>query len=443
MNLLRNCLTFLASITALAASINFVQAQDRPPNFIVIMADDLGYGDLGVYGSTLINTPNLDRLALNGARLDSFYSSANVCTAARGGLLTGRYPIRLDLVADVARPTNEIHLAFEETTIAEALQPLGYRSALFGKWHLGSRLEWSPMDQGFDEFFGVLHSNDMTPLELYRGEQMIEDPVDQTTLTERYTREAVRFIEENNDNPFFLYIPHSFPHVPLFVSPRFDGQSDAGLYGDVVETIDWSTGEIIDTLEREGLLENTLVMFTSDNGPWFEGSAGIYRDRKGSSWEGGQRVPFIASWPGTIPAGTISDEPAMNIDLMPTLIELAGGHPPNDRTIDGKNMMPLLTGTGSSPHDALFLFNNDRIVGVRSGRWKLVVETRYRATQNSFEHSSYYGPDGLLFDLQTDPSETYSYTREHPEIVERLKGYLLEAREELDAAALPQMWNRL
>ena len=443
MNLLRNCLTFLASITALVASINFVQAQDRPPNFIVIMADDLGYGDLGVYGSTLINTPNLDRLALNGARLDSFYSSANVCTAARGGLLTGRYPIRLDLVADVARPTNEIHLAFEETTIAEALQPLGYRSALFGKWHLGSRLEWSPMDQGFDEFFGVLHSNDMTPLELYRGEQMIEDPVDQTTLTERYTREAVRFIEENNDNPFFLYIPHSFPHVPLLVSPRFDGQSDAGLYGDVVETIDWSTGEIIDTLEREGLLENTLVMFTSDNGPWFEGSAGIYRDRKGSSWEGGQRVPFIASWPGTIPAGTISDEPAMNIDLMPTLIELAGGHPPNDRTIDGKNMMPLLTGTGSSPHDALFLFNNDRIVGVRSGRWKLVVETRYRATQNSFEHSSYYGPDGLLFDLQTDPSETYSYTREHPEIVERLKGYLLEAREELDAAALPQMWNRL
>ncbi|MBL6745856.1 MAG: sulfatase [Pseudomonadales bacterium] len=443
MNLLRNCLTFLVSITALVASINFVQAQDRPPNFIVIMADDLGYGDLGVYGSTLINTPNLDRLALNGARLDSFYSSANVCTAARGGLLTGRYPIRLDLVADVARPTNEIHLAFEETTIAEALQPLGYRSALFGKWHLGSRLEWSPMDQGFDEFFGVLHSNDMTPLELYRGEQMIEDPVDQTTLTERYTREAVRFIEENNDNPFFLYIPHSFPHVPLFVSPRFDGQSDAGLYGDVVETIDWSTGEIIDTLEREGLLENTLVMFTSDNGPWFEGSAGIYRDRKGSSWEGGQRVPFIASWPGTIPAGTISDEPAMNIDLMPTLMELAGGHPPNDRTIDGKNMMPLLTGTGSSPHDALFLFNNDRIVGVRSGRWKLVVETRYRATQNSFEHSSYYGPDGLLFDLQTDPSETYSYTREHPEIVERLKGYLLEAREELDAAALPQMWNRL
>ncbi|MEC8358031.1 MAG: sulfatase, partial [Pseudomonadota bacterium] len=317
MTLSRLFFALCLSLTAYPAS-----AQEAPPNFIVIMADDLGYGDLGVYGSTLIKTPNLDRLALDGARLDSFYSSANVCTAARGGLLTGRYPIRLDLVADVARPTNDIHLAFEEITIAEGLKPMGYRSALFGKWHLGSRLEWSPMDQGFDEFFGVLHSNDMTPLELYRGKQMIENPVDQTTLTERYTREAVRFIAENRDNPFFLYLPHSFPHVPLFVSPRFDGRSDAGLYGDVVETIDWSTGEILAALDEHGLSDNTLVIFTSDNGPWFEGSSGIYRNRKGSSWEGGQRVPFLAHWTGKIPAGTVSSEPAMNIDLYPTLISL-------------------------------------------------------------------------------------------------------------------------
>ncbi len=422
---------------------NASQAQSRQPNFIVVMADDLGYGDLGIYGSRLIKTPNLDKLALNGARLDSFYSSANVCTAARGGLLTGRYPIRLDLVSDVARPTNEVHLAAEEITIAEALKPLGYRSALFGKWHLGSRLEWSPTDSGFDEFYGVLHSNDMTPLELYRDEQMIEDPVDQTTLTERYTAEALRFIEENQDNPFFLYIPHSFPHVPLFVSPRFDGRSDAGLYGDVVETIDWSMGAIVEKLDELNLTDNTLIVFTSDNGPWFEGSSGIYRNRKGSSWEGGQRVPFIASWPGTIPAGVVSDEPAMNIDIFPTLINLAGGNLPSDRSIDGKDILPLLTGNGGSPHDALFLFNNDRIVGVRSGRWKLVVETRYRAAHNSLEHSTYYGPNGLLFDLQTDPSETYSYTREYPEIVQQLREQLLRAREELEAAALPQMWNRL
>lgn len=437
MTLSRLFFALCLSLTAYPAS-----AQETPPNFIVIMADDLGYGDLGVYGSTLIKTPNLDRLALDGARLDSFYSSANVCTAARGGLLTGRYPIRLDLVADVARPTNDIHLAFEEITIAEGLKPMGYRSALFGKWHLGSRLEWSPMDHGFDEFFGVLHSNDMTPLELYRGKQMIENPVDQTTLTERYTREAVRFIAENRDNPFFLYLPHSFPHVPLFVSPRFDGRSDAGLYGDVVETIDWSTGEILAALDEYGLSENTLVIFTSDNGPWFEGSSGIYRNRKGSSWEGGQRVPFLAHWTGKIPAGTVSSEPAMNIDLYPTLISLAGGQLPDDRPIDGKDIFPLLTGSNTSPHEALFLFNRDRIAGVRSGQWKLVVETRYRATLNSFEHSSYYGPDGLLFDLRNDPGETYSFTREYPEIVQQMRTHLQNAREELKPAVLPQMWNR-
>ena len=298
------------------------------------------------------------------------------------------------------------------------------------------------MNQGFDEFFGVLHSNDMTPLELYRGEKMIENPVDQTTLTERYTREAVRFIAENRDNPFFLYIPHSFPHVPLFVSPRFDGRSDAGLYGDVVETIDWSTGEILAALEEYGLSDNTLVVFTSDNGPWFEGSSGIYRDRKGSSWEGGQRVPFLARWPGRIPAGTVSSEPAMNIDLYPTLISLAGGRLPDDRPIDGKDMLPLLTGSNASPHEVLFLFNRDRIVGVRSGQWKLVVETRYRATLNSFEHSTYYGPDGLLFDLKNDPGETYSFTREYPVVVQQLRKHLRNAREELLPAVLPQMWNR-
>ncbi len=437
-------MTLSRLIFALCLSLHIyaAKAQGNPPNFIVIMADDLGYGDLGVYGSTLIQTPNLDRLAINGVRLDSFYSSANVCTAARGGLLTGRYPIRLGLVTDVARPTNEIHLEFEEITIAEALKPLGYRSALLGKWHLGSRLEWSPVEQGFDEFFGVLHSNDMAPLELYRGKKMIENPVDQTTLTERYTQEAVKFIAENKNSPFFLYLPHSFPHVPLFVSPRFDGRSNAGLYGDVVETIDWSTGEILSALDKYGLSENTLVIFTSDNGPWFEGSSGIFRNRKGSSWEGGQRVPFLAQWPGKIPAGTVSSEPVMNIDLYPTLVSLAGGQLPDDRKIDGKNIFPLLTGSNKSPHEALFLFDRDRIVGVRSGQWKLVIETRYRATLNSFEHSTYYGPDGLLFDLQNDPGETYSFAREYPDVVQQLRTNLLNARKDFKPAVLPQMWNR-
>ncbi len=441
---MRCILTCLGLLTA-SLSIPGLNAQDssRPPNFIVIMADDLGYGDLGVYGSTLIKTPNLDRMALEGARLDSFYSSANVCTAARGGLLTGRYPVRLDLVNDVARPTNEIHLADEEISLAESLKVLGYQTALFGKWHLGSRVDWSPVHQGFDEFFGVLHSNDMTPLELFRQEQVIENPVNQNTLTERYTSEAIRFIENNQNDPFFLYMPHTFPHVPLYVSNRFSGHSDAGLYGDVVETIDWSVGEILATLNRLGLAEDTLVLFTSDNGPWFEGSPGPYRDRKGSSWEGGQRVPFIARWSGRIPAGVVSNEPAMNIDIFPTLVKLAGGTVPTDRPIDGKDILPVLIDSAASPHEALYLFDKDRIAAVRSGQWKLVVESQYRAAVPSFDNpDSYYGPNGLLFDLQRDPSETYSYTREFPEVVKQLRELLRRGQNELGSTILQDMWNR-
>jgi len=434
----------LISVLMVMSLIFGAQAQEsRPPNFIVIMADDLGYGDLGVYGSQLIKTPNLDRMALHGARLDSFYSSANVCTAARGGLLTGRYPIRLDLVGDVARPTNDVHLADEEISLAEALKPSGYRTGLFGKWHLGSRLEWSPLTQGFDTYYGVLHSNDMTPLELYSQNRMIENPVDQSTLTERYTSEAIRFVEENREDPFFLYMPHTFPHVPLYVSNRFTGQSEAGLYGDVVETIDWSVGEVLAAVERLGLAEDTLVIFTSDNGPWFEGSPGPYRDRKGSSWEGGQRVPFIAQWAGTIPGGLVSNEPAMNIDLFPTLVKLAGATLPTDREIDGRDIMPMLIEGAASPHDVLYLFDSDRIAGVRSGQWKLVVETRYRGAIPSFDNSeSYYGPNGLLFDVQRDPSETYSFAREYPEVVARMRELLLAGQEELGSTVLQNMWNR-
>lgn len=413
------------------------------PNFIVIMADDLGYGDLGIYGSKLINTPNLDQMAQQGALLNSFYSSASVCTAARGGLLTGRYPIRLDIVSDVARPSNNVHLADNELSLAEALKPMGYQTALFGKWHLGSRLEWSPLTQGFDEFFGVLHSNDMTPFELYRQDLVIEKSVDQSTLTERYTEEAVRFIETHQDEPFFLYMPHTFPHVPLYVSNQFSGQSEAGLYGDIVETIDWSVGEVLRTLERLNLSENTLVIFTSDNGPWFEGSPGPYRDRKGSSWEGGQRVPFIAQWQGQIPQGVVSDEPAMNIDIFPTFLNLAGIELPSEIVIDGKDILPVLKNDAASPHDVLFLFNRDRIAGVRSGPWKLVVETHYRGAVPSFDHAnSYYAPYGLLFNLEQDPSETYSYAREHPEKAAELHNYIIDGRRKLNSRVLENMWNR-
>jgi len=435
------CLTLCLMVAGCSSAPGTVETP-RQPNFVVIMADDLGYGDIGVYGATLISTPHLDRMSNEGIRLDSFYASANTCTPSRGGLLTGRYPIRLGLTQDVARPTNDIGLSRDEITLSSALSELGYRTAMIGKWHLGSQPQHAPLLYGFDMFYGLLHSNDMHPLELYRGNDVIEDPVDQTTLTERYTAEAVQFIEQNRDNPFFLYLPHTFPHTPLYVSPEFEGQSDAGLYGDVVETLDWSTGQILDTLARLGLDENTLVIFTSDNGPWFEGSSGHFRDRKGTSWEGGLRVPFLARWPSVIPAGQISNEPVMNIDLFPTLIELAGGELPTDRAIDGKDIMPVLRDGASTPHEALFLFQNDRIAGVRSDHWKLVLETYYRNVLNRFDHpDSYYGPEGLLFDLERDPSESYSYTRENPDVVARLRSYLEAAQRELDSAVLEGMWN--
>ena len=422
----------------------FVWAQNERPNFIVIMADDLGIGDLGVYGSSLINTPNLDRMAAEGIVFDSFYASANVCTASRGGLLTGRYPIRLGLVDDVARPTNDIHLAETEITIAEALKGEGYNTAIFGKWHLGSRVEWYPLNHGFDEFYGALHSNDMAPFQLYRDDQIIEDPVDQTTLTQRYTSEALRFIEQNKDNPFFLYIPHSFPHVPLFVTEEFEGQSSAGLYGDVVETIDWSMGQILKKLNELGIDENTMVIFTSDNGPWFEGSSGQFRNRKGTSWEGGLRVPFIARWPSIIPRNQRNSHAAMNIDVLPTILDFAGVSLSSETRPDGRSLRGVLTNGEGSPHDYLYLFNNDRIAAVRSGKWKLVVETFYRTGVPSFDNpNSYYAPNGLLFDLEKDPSETYSFTREYPGVAEKLHSHLIKGQKALNSKVLPNMFNRL
>jgi len=436
--------SLLANHSALVCAEALAEAntQAKRPNFIVILADDLGYGDIGSYGSTLIKTPNIDKLAAQGIQLNSFYASANVCTASRGGLLTGRYPIRLNLVADVARPTNDIGLASEELTIAEALGKEGYSTALVGKWHLGEEAHRNPTLHGFDEFFGLLHSNDMAPVELYEGSKMIEYPVDQSQLTKRYTARAQQFIADNKDQPFFLYLSHAFPHVPLFVSPEFSGRSEAGLYGDVVEELDWSTGEIMKTLLELGLDDNTLVIFTSDNGPWWEGSAGQYRDRKGSSWEGGLRVPFIARWPAQIPAGIVSSEPAMNIDLLPTFVSAANVQLAKTIELDGKDILPMLKNTEASPHEVLYLFDKDRIAGVRKGQWKLVIESKYQILVTRFDHpSSYYGPVGLLFNLEKDPSETYSYARENPAVVKALRGYLEQGQIALAAKRLPGMWN--
>ena len=388
------------------------------------MADDLGIGDIGPYGNTIIATPHLDRMAAEGVLFTDFYSSASVCTPSRGGLLTGKYPVRLDLTSDVARPTNDIGINPEEVTLAEALRNAGYATACIGKWHLGHATHQWPTANGFDYFYGLPYSNDMIPLALYRMSEAIEDPVDQTTLTERYTQETIAFIEDHRDEPFFVFLPHTMPHVPLFVSKEFEGKSSAGLYGDVVETIDWSIGQILDALKRLNLDENTLVLFTSDNGPWWEGSAGDYRNRKGSAWEGGMRVPLVARWPGTLPAGATTAGISMNIDIMPTVLALAGVDPPQGVAFDGADIRGLLNGGTESPHDHLLLYDKSIPAAVRSQEWKLVVRSFYRNYNAPIGSENYYYYPGLLFDMRSDARESYSLTREHPEIANKHRAWI-------------------
>jgi arylsulfatase A len=433
--------TSLFVVITLLLTNSFLFAQNerqvQQPNFIVIFTDDLGYGDVGADGSELIQTPHIDRMEKEGIRLTNHYSSANVCTPSRAGLLTGRYAIRYGLAHRVLFPDSEHGLPHDEITLAGALQGAGYRTGMYGKWHLGTiDVSW-PTDHGFDEFYGIAYSNDMVPLPLYRNREILEEPLDQTTITKRLTYEAIDFIKESPDEPFFIYLPHPMPHVPLYTSEEFEGRSKAGLYGDVIEEIDWSVGQILKVLDELGIDEKTMVIFTSDNGPWFEGSAGELRQRKGgASWEGGFRVPFTVRWPGQIPPGVTSDAISMNFDLFPTLLELAGAEIPTDREIDGKNIWSLLQGSHQSPHEYLYLFNNEEITAVRSQRWKFVVRSYYRTGLARFEgerrgEPHYYHP-GLLFDLELNPEEQFSYTREQPEIVEKMLERLERGRQELE-----------
>ncbi|MFM1768483.1 MAG: Arylsulfatase [Verrucomicrobiota bacterium] len=414
------------------------------PNIIIIYADDLGYGDLGCYGHPTIRTPHLDRMAAEGMRFTEFYSAAEVCTPSRAALLTGRYAVRSGMAHDrfrVLRNRSTGRLPDSEITLAEALRDAGYATGLVGKWHLGV---WSidpaghPLRHGFQFYLGLPHSNDMDPVPgagprgnalanqkaewwngaLYRNETLVERPVDQANLTRRYTEEAQRFIRENRAKPFFLYLAHTFPHTPLFASEAFRGKSRRGLYGDVVEELDWSVGQVLETLRREQLDTNTLVFFSSDNGPWLTmnqqgGSAGLLRDGKGSTWEGGLRVPGLAWWPGKIKAGTVQQGLASTLDLFPTSLSLAGVPLPKDRAIDGFDLSGLLLRGEPSPRHNLFYYRGTRLFAARVEQWKLHLQTQKGYGQPQPER---HDPP-LLFNLAIDPGETFNLASNQPAIV--------------------------
>jgi uncharacterized sulfatase len=415
----------LAGLGAMAAGAAHA-AERRPPNVIVILADDLGYGDLGVYGSRLIKTPNLDRLARQGVRMTDFYASANVCTPSRAGLLTGRYPIRTGLAQDVIRQSDTHGLPLSEITIAEALKP-DYATALVGKWHLGHVAPfWPPTVQGFDLFFGLPYSHDMKPLGLYTsgpGVELTREDVDFPKLTERFFARGRTFIEDNRRKPFFLMMALTAPHLPLVPHPDHAGHSKAAAYGDVVEEVDVQVGRLMDHLKALSLDRDTLIFVTSDNGPWFEGSSGPLRDRKGGAgWDGGYRVPFIVAGPG-VPAGKVSREIAMNTDILPTILAMTG-RPPVAAELDGKDLTAVLTRGARSPHDELVLFNNEQVAAIRTDRWKYVARSYYRSIELPLSAVNGVG----LFDVRDDPSEEYNLSSLHPDVVKDMAARFAAAK---------------
>ncbi len=440
----RNLLTSGASLAALIAAAPEALAKPlRKPNIIIVLADDLGYGDVGAFGGKLIHTPSLDRMAKEGVLLSTFYASANICTPSRAGLLTGRYPIRTGLAYEVIQPNDTNGLPLSEITIAEALKP-DYATALIGKWHLGHVAPfWPPTVQGFDLFFGLPYSHDMKPLALYTAEPGVEltkEDVDFKQLTARFFARGLRFIEDNKDRPFFLMLALTAPHEPENPHPDHAGKSKAAAYGDVVEEVDEKVGKLLARLKSLGLESDTLVIVTSDNGPWFEGSVGPFRDRKGGEgWEGGYRVPFIARQPGTIPAGIVSNALAMNIDFMPTIMAWTGRASPAVE-IDGKDISPLLKTRGAkSPHDELILFNNEKVAAIRTQDWKLVVRSYYRTLDLPIEQYGY----AHLVDVKNDAGESYNVAALHPEVMKDMAARADRAKKTFEPLGLKQVPDRL
>lgn len=424
------------------------------PNFIVIFADDLGYGDLECYGHPQFKTPNLNQMAVEGARLTQFNVPVPYCAPSRATLLTGRYPWRHGIwfnpAPDGGRFRSGVGIAESEHLLSELLKKSGYATICVGKWHLGHDPQFYPTRHGFDDYLGILYSNDMRPVNLFQGEKVIEYPVVQANLTKKYTNRAVEFIRKNQKQPFFLYLPHAMPHKPLAASEAFYKKSGAGLYGDVIAELDWSVGEIFKTLKELNLDDNTFVIFTSDNGPWYGGHTAGLSGMKSTSWEGGLRVPMLARWPGKIPPQQVIDTVCGSIDIFPTILKQAQIELPTDRIIDGKDLFPVLTEKADSPHIALYSMKGNSIFTVRSGQWKLHVKPSPRRAlkTQSKDWIDPRGPDGvtiiapfeqampnqspglvsgaqpqsmMLFNLKNDPAEQHNVAKTNPEVVARLK----------------------
>lgn len=444
---------------------NISNNREKSPNIILILTDDQGYADLGAFGAKDFETPHIDQMAKEGALLTQYYAPQAVCSASRAGILTGCYPNRIG-IHNAFMPEAKKGLNPAELTIAEMLKPLGYATAIYGKWHLGDAPEFLPNQHGFDTYFGIPYSNDMWPLHPQQGTvfnfkalpllengKVLDTLTDQSQLTTQITQKAVSFIKAKKDQPFFLYVAHPQPHVPLYVSEKFKGKSKNGLYGDVIMELDWSVGEILNALKVNGLEENTMVIFTSDNGPWLAygnhaGSARPLREGKGTAWEGGQREPFVVKYPRKIPAGTLVNTPVMGIDIMPTVAALTGGKLPH-YPIDGKSVMQVLSGESQeSPQEAYFFYYRvNELFGVRYGDWKMYFPHRYRTMAGQPQ-----GADGLpgqyafidiqeieLYHLPTDEAERTNVAQFHPEVVNKIQSLAADMRLRLGDALTGQM----
>ncbi len=443
------CFSFhSASAVEPSASSSAKEVTGSKPNIIFIFIDDMGYSDIGCFGSTKNRTPHLDKMATEGAKFTSFYVSSGVCSPSRSSLMTGCYPLRIGMHQSsqgcfVLVPSDQRGLNPKETTVAEVLKEQGYATACIGKWHLGDQPEFMPRNHGFDYYYGIPFSNDMgstvkgelknglPELPLLRNETIIEAPVDQVTITKRYTEEAIKFIDKNKDRPFFIYLPHTMVHTPLFSAKQFSGKSANGKFGDAVEEVDWSTGQILAALKKHDLDDKTLVIFTSDNGATRRGSNLPLSGGKVSTLEGGQRVPCVMRWPGKIPANSVCDEISSTIDILPTFARLSGGSPAPDHAIDGKDITDLIIGTpgAKTPHDAFYYYFMSQLQAVRSGQWKLHVALDPKIAK--WMGTPQGKVEARLYNLESDIGEKINVADKHPEVVQRLNDLADVARKEI------------